>query len=203
MWVDETTWQVIVVGQQLLLDFDNDYSARYRWERNEFMWHRKSDSVLGFRNLVASNASRSYTVGRLGSNVPLVIHTTHRSMNFLAGAGIALLLGFVLFRLTIGNGLAFIGFIAVVMALASVVWPVPVEVLVQPAIVGMTLGLAAAGIERFTQRVPRHGRRKIRTPQIDELTFVPGMSATSGSEDRTVVRTAPIPLSSGTGVSGS
>lgn len=203
VWIDETIWQVMVTGQQLLLNFGDDYSARYQWKRDKIVWQRQSDPVKGFNNLAMSGAPRSYTIGRLGSNVPLKIQTIHRSMSLLAGAGIALLLGFVLFLQPLTRGLMLIGFFAVALALASVVWPIPIEVFVQPAIVGMGLALTAAGIDQIGHRLANNGRSGIRLPKIDEMTFIPAKGnsdsfSATGSEDRTVVRTAPVvPISSG------
>jgi hypothetical protein len=93
-----------------------------------------------------------YSVSCFGSPQPLVFWTMSRSAVVGCGAGLALLLGFVLIRIPATRHVLTFFVIGFAMSLTALWFAEPVKVLLQPAILGTAMAVVAAIIDRVGRR---------------------------------------------------
>ena len=114
-----------------------------------------------------------YPLSCFGPPQPLVFWTMSRSSVVGCGAGLALLLGFVLIRLPVTRHVLTFLVVGFLMSLTALWFSEPVKVLLQPAILGAAMAVIAAIIDRV-------GRREPQTPLVT-LTSPSDFYAASGS----------------------
>ncbi len=204
VWVAQTIWQVVLPADQHLLTTPRDYATQFHWQRSLLLWSRqpnfgydridrvlndaapnKSDSLLWESSLIGGSAEHNvYPVSCFGPPQPLVFWSMSRSAVVGCGAGLALLLGFVLIRIPATRHVLTFLVAGFVMALAALWFAEPVKVLLQPAVLGAAMAVIAALIDRV-------GRRQPQTPMVT-LSSPSDFFAASGSG----VRIAGVPVMS-------
>lgn len=193
VWVAQTIWQVVLPADQHLLTTPRDYATQFHWQRSLLLWSRqpnfgydridrvlndaapnKSDSLLWESSLAAGSAEHNvYPVSCFGPPQPLVFWSMSRSAVVGCGAGLALLLGFVLIRIPATRHVLTFLVVGFVMSLAALWFAEPVKVLLQPAVLGAAMAVIAALIDRV-------GRRQPQTPMVT-LSSPSDFFAASGS----------------------
>ncbi len=193
VWVAQTIWQVVLPADQHLLTTPRDYATQFHWQRSLLLWSRqpnfgydridrvlneaapnKSDSLLWESSLAGGSAEHNvYPVSCFGPPQPLVFWSMSRSAVVGCGAGLALLLGFVLIRIPATRHVLTFLVVGFVMSLAALWFAEPVKVLLQPAVLGAAMAVIAALIDRV-------GRRQPQTPMVT-LSSPSDFFAASGS----------------------
>ncbi len=191
VWIAQTIWQVALPSDQHLLTTPRDYASQFHWQRSFLLWTRQPNfgydriervlqEAAANRNEGASLSSLSagdsgsvYPLSCFGPPQPLVFWTMSRSAVVGCGAGLALLMGFVLIRMPATRHVLTFLVVGFLMSLTALWFSEPVKVLLQPAILGAAMAVVAAIIDRV-------GRRESQTP-IVTLTSPSDFYAASGS----------------------
>ena len=179
VWVAQTIWQVVLPPDQHLLTAPRDYAAQFSWQRSMLLWSRQSSfgydriarvlsdaapnkqELAAWESAVTSGSSESnvYPVSCFGPPLPLSFWSMSRSAVVGCGAGLALLLGFVLIRIPATRHVLTFLVVGFAMALTALWYAEPVKVLLQPAILGAAMAVIAAMIDRV-------GRRPAQSPLV-------------------------------------
>ena len=179
VWVAQTIWQVVLPADQHLLTTPRDYAIQFHWQRSLLLWSRqpnfgydridrvlndaapnKNDSGFWESSLTGGPADHNvYPVSCFGPPQPLVFWSMSRSAVVGGGAGLALLLGFVLIRIPATRHVLTFLVVGFVMSLMALWFAEPVKVLLQPAILGAAMAVIAALIDRV-------GRRQLQAPMV-------------------------------------
>lgn len=177
VWVAQTIWQVVLPSNQHLLTTPRDYASQFHWQRSVLLWSREPN--YGYNRIesvlreaashsretasmsfgVASDSGNAYPLSCFGPPQPLVFWTMSRSATVGCGAGLALVLGFLLIRLPVTRHVLTFLAVGFLMALTALWFAEPVKVLLQPAILGAAMAVVAAIIDRV-------GRREPQTPMV-------------------------------------
>jgi hypothetical protein len=179
VWVAQTIWQIVLPADQHLLTTPRDYATQFSWQRSLLWWSRqpsygyerigrvlndaapnKGDSAVW--DQVASSTpfeSNVYPVSCFGPPQPLIFWSMSRSAVVGCGAGLALLLGFVLIRIPATRHVLTFLLVGFAMSLMALWFAEPVKVLLQPAILGAAMAVMAAIIDRV-------GHRPAQTPMV-------------------------------------
>jgi hypothetical protein len=165
-------WQVELPYHEHLFTEPDGFSPEYRWTwgswtRGRPFWSRDSQmsvaeleqwigSQAGPPGLLSASAGENrYLFGTFGDPPPLAFRAMRQWCITLIGAGSALLLGLaLLWRPALRHAVTFLA-IAFLVAVLGIWYPAPVQLLLQPAILGVVLALVAAAIESFLKRNSR------------------------------------------------
>ncbi len=193
VWVAQTIWQVVLPADQHLLTTPRDYAAQFHWQRSLLLWNRqpnygydridrvlneaapnKNDAAFRETSVTYSSSDHNiYPVSCFGPPQPLVFWSMSRSAVVGCGAGLALLLGFLLIRIPATRHVLTFLAAGFVMSLAALWFAEPVKVLLQSAILGAAMAVIAAVIDRV-------GHRRSQSP-IVTLSSPSDFFAASGS----------------------
>lgn len=191
VWIAQTIWQVVLPSDQHLLTTPRDYATQFHWQRSFLLWTRQPNfgydriervlqeaaanrsEVASLSSLSAGDSGSVYPLSCFGPPQPLVFWTMSRSAVVGCGAGLALLLGFVLIRMPATRHVLTFLVVGFLMSLLALWFSEPVKVLLQPAILGAAMAVVAAIIDRV-------GRRESQTPLVT-LTSPSDFYAASGS----------------------
>lgn len=179
VWVAQTIWQVALPADQHLLTTPRDYAAQFHWDRSLLLWSRRPNFGYDRINRVLNDAAPNgidsvawesavtgeptgnniYPVSCFGPPQRLVFWSMSRSAVVGCGAGLALLLGFLLIRIPATRHVLTFLVVGFIMSLAALWFAEPVKVLLQPAILGAAMSVIAAVIDRV-------GRRPAQSPMV-------------------------------------
>ena len=204
VWVGQTAWVVDLPPTTSLLGPPEHYNAGYSWTRRGFLWSRESrpewESPQSWITGQAANSEPApknrFVLTRIGVVEPLQITILSQSLVVLIGAGVALVIGFLFMQVRAIRNMLTMLVVLVLVAVASVWYPGPVALFLQPAILGLLLA-GLAGIIDFWSRQRRQ-------PAVLTLQSPSGYSPVSGvspnrpipalgSEDPTAIRVGPVP----------
>lgn len=171
VWVAQTVWEVVLPSDQHLFTTPRDFAAQFHWQRSMLLWSRVPNAgydqienalsqaapplemTAAWDSLVTNEASGNvYPVSCFGPPQMLVFWTMSRSAVVGCGAGLALLLGFVLIRMPATRHVLTFLVVGFAMALTALWFAEPVKVLLQPATLGAVMAVAAAMIDRVGRR---------------------------------------------------
>jgi hypothetical protein len=174
---------------QHLFTEPDGFSPEYRWRSGRLFWARHPEwSVADLEDWIgasgpsltaAASDGNRYVFGTFGPPPPLSFRTMSQSAIVLIGAGTALLLGLVLVKWPVTRHVLTIISAGFVVALLGVWFPAPVQVLLQPAALGLLLAIIAAAIDGFVNRRSR--------PVTVTLTSSSGFAGPASSHPRTPV----------------
>jgi hypothetical protein len=163
VWVEESIWNVSLPVNQLLFTEPSNYTPRYQWQRRGILWSRQTAAshsgindwiggeegpVLTFGN----STGNSYRFSRFGPPAPLAYRAMSLPFVVFLGAGLSLAAGFVLLYLPLTRNVLTFLFVAFSVSIVSLWFPAPVEVLLQPAVLGLMLAIVAAFINSMLRR---------------------------------------------------
>lgn len=209
VWIAQSIWQVVLPPDQHLLTTPRDFAAQYHWQRSLLLWSRQPNE--GFerieRVLAEAAPARESSQGpqlepadfdRFGNAYPmscfggprrLVFWSMSRSAIVGCGAGFSLLLGFLLIRIPATRHLLTFLVVAFAVSMMALWFAEPVKVLLQPAILGTAMAIAAALIDRVG-----------RTPAAQPLVVLSSPSDFIGGTGSGVRRGGPALLAEGSTV---
>jgi hypothetical protein len=160
-------WQVELPYHEHLFTEPAGFAPEYRWKAGRFFfWSRESSmsipqleqwigSLAGPDPLPDLAGENRYLFGTFGNPPKLTFRSMRQWSITLIGAGTALLWGLaLLWRPALRHAVTFLGIVFLV-ALIGIWYPAPVQVLLQPALLGVVLALIAAAIEGYLKRNSR------------------------------------------------
>lgn len=208
VWVEKTVWRVTFPANHHLFSNPPGYVPRFEWARGMFFWSRQRKNsggteAAGFTALDGPAPPRefpqgnTYEFGCYGPAGTMSIDSMNRSLIVLFGAGIAWIAGILMVRLPVMRSVVAVLSFALALAVAGVWYLVEVQVLLQPAILGLLLAGLLVWIERRVKR-PAPESAVLTISQPSDLLNSDSRSSESsarsapfaGSEDVTAVRPA-------------
>ncbi|WP_166819957.1 hypothetical protein [Thalassoroseus pseudoceratinae] len=204
VWVGQSAWVVNLPPTTSLLQPPEQYTAGYHWTRRGVIWSRESrpewesprEWITGEANEKEAGTENQYVLTRIGVIEPLRITVLSQSLTVLIGAGVALVIGFLFMQIRAIRNMLTLLLLLLVVAVASVWFPGPVALFLQPVILGLFLAGLAGLIDFWS--------RQRRQPAVLTLQSPSGYSPVSGvvsprpmpplgSEDPTAIRVGPVP----------
>ncbi|MDA0282788.1 MAG: hypothetical protein O3B86_05490 [Planctomycetota bacterium] len=199
VWLAETMWDVVLPFDQHLVVYPQDYTPRFSWQRQAIVWSRRpvdgnlalADWLLDdldpeatsslktqlqelpFDTLATVTYGNSYRFGTFGHQREVTLQTMSQPAVILAGAGLALAVGLVLLRIPGTQHVLTILVVGFGLSLAGLWHLEAVQLLLQPALFGLLLAVAASAIE---SRVKRRQRASLVTFSSPSDFLVPGSS---------------------------
>lgn len=173
VWVDETTWEMRLPEGHHLFTYP-DLVPQFHWVRRFLFWHREPTSAYLAERAAAVDPGIPkeflfpgrdfYAFQGFGPIQHISFRAMNRSLILLIGAGFTLLLGFMFWKLPATRNVFSLVVISFLFAAVSLWYVEPMLLLLQPAILGMVLALAATLIDSASHPLPPD-QSKQRTPQ--------------------------------------
>jgi len=166
-WVERSEWSVSLPSQQYLFTIPDGFAAQFHWVRDGVFWFRRttpdannpSATNQTARTAPAGPAPRNefnsgnvYRFTRFGAATEIGFRSMHQQLVVLFGAGLSLALGFVLLKIPVTRNVLTVLILGFVVSLAALWFLEPIQLLLQPAILGLLLAIAAALIDAFFRR---------------------------------------------------
>ncbi len=156
-------WLVELPLNQHLFTEPAGFAPEYRWRADRFFWSRQltlsrsemSDTDLQAWIVAATGDGNCYVFEAFGPRPQLEFRAMSRSGIVLVGAGTALLLGLILVKWPATRHVLTLLTAAFLISLFGIWFAAPVQVLLQPAILGLALAIIAAAIDSFVKRRSR------------------------------------------------
>lgn len=174
VWVAESLWELVLPFDQHLFVYPSGLTPRFRWLRNGLVWSRQgSASRQGFPSWVIDDESghpenregnlipevfsgqspgNSYVFSSFGRQNRIEFQTMSQPSIVLSGAGLALMIAFVLVRIPATRHVLTLLLLGVAMALVGIWHFEPVQLLLQPALIGIGLAVVASLLESRIKR---------------------------------------------------
>ncbi len=159
-------WFVSLPPHQHLLTDPERFSPLYRWSPRRMYWSREPDlsaaDLAKWIGAAGGPAPRpgpvggnDYLFGAFGPPPILAFRSMSQSAMVLMGAGTALMLGLVLVKWPAMRHVLTVLSLAFLISLLGVWFAAPMQVLLQPALLGVALAMIAAAIDAFVKRRAR------------------------------------------------
>ena len=165
---EQVIWQTVLPAGQNLLTYPLSATPMFRWQRTGPFWSRVSvfdterlqhwvttgttDLPPASDILVSENVGNLYSFSQFDSPKPLVFQTLSSSMVLLLGAGFSLVVGFVMFRLTVLRHVLTLLVVGLIVAIFGLWYSAPLELLFQPMLAGLVFPAVAVLINGWVRR---------------------------------------------------
>ena len=183
--IESTIWEVTFPFEQYLFFASPGFSPEFRWQRDGAVWDRRPTPrpadfarLLGGGARASTDEGNAYAFSRFGPARTIVVGSMAGSFVIFVGAGLSLLATFVLQRLRFARSLLTLFVFAFAVAICSLWYGEAVRLLLQPALFGFVLALAAALIDARVQK--RRSRLTLEPPGAAE--FVTAATSPSSIE---------------------
>jgi len=207
--IGPTIWEVSFPFNQHIFSYPNNNTPLFSWKRTGFIWKRAADSQLenimpGFERLQEElilpgfSQGNRYLFYRFAELEKVQFNSMSRSMIVLVGAGLALALGILLLKIPYTKNILTFLLLGFGVAVTSLWFHESVELLLQPALLGLVLALAATLIDGFFKKNQSATVLTISAPSDyaaapSSIERMPALGI--GSEDPTIQREGPLPSS--------
>ncbi len=163
--IAQTIWEVVLPFNQYLLTNPRELTPQYYWRRNGFFFSRVLNPA--YKNLIGwvfSNTQsvadeivdrpkgNAYQFGCFGPTGTLGFRSMNQQLIVILGSGLALIVGFVLLKLPATRHVLTFLSLGFVVAIVSLWYAESVQLLVQPALLGLILAVVAAFIDNLFKR---------------------------------------------------
>lgn len=179
-WMADIAWEISIPSDQHVFSYPEQATPWFHWQRHGMVWRRVSPVLLsssqrtGMGEAVAS-ASHAYVFGQFGSLNSFTIRSLSTSAALLWGAGIPLLVGFLMRRLTRPVAMV-VGSSFVLAGLVAGLWWMPqIELLTQPMMLGLSFPALVTLISWWKNR-----------PALQNVLTIEGQSSEMRSRSGTV-----------------
>jgi len=163
VWVEESVWQVSLRDDRLLFTNPRGFTAQFRWQRNGFIWSRErltqTPSPLEWISATDGPAEQAdfsqpntYLFSRFGPASGIEFRAMSLPLIVLFGAGLSLVAGFVLLFIPMTRNVLTFLMMVFAVALVGMWYPAPVQLLLQPALLGLLLAVVTAFINGILKR---------------------------------------------------
>lgn len=206
VWVEQTVWNVVLPFNQHLFTNPTGFTPQFRWQRSTVFWDRTPEAAYadleswisaskGPAERPEFSEGNSYTFSRFGPANSLAFDSMSRSLIVLFGAGLTLAVGFVLLKIPATRSMLTLFVIVFGLALAGLWQPAAVQVLLQPALLGLLLAVAAAFLEGALKKEQPSAGLTLSSPSDyvspSASSVVSSVGVGAGSDDPTVQRSIP------------
>lgn len=176
--VTETLCEIVLPPGHQLSDPPAGLTSQYEWQRESVVWMRRSTAEyrarrdqLGVEPI--SQRGNLYAFSTYGPVRGASFGSMAQSVIVLIGAGLTLLLGFVFGRIPATRNVLSVLVLGFVFALLSLWHLELMQLLLQPALLGLLLASVAAAFDAATRRrrgvlIPRDGSSISRLPGVRE-----------------------------------
>ena len=157
--VERTDWELTLPAGRHLLMSPTAMSKSFRWQRSGLGWQRlatqdyQTDRVQAWGEPVLGRPSYAFTTP--GSLPPLSVATIGRSWLVLLGAAVTLVFAFALMKVPVRRQLPLVLLIGFAVAAAAVHFLEPLQLLLQPALLGLGLSVLAVTIDGWNRQPDR------------------------------------------------
>ncbi len=209
--IGDTYWTTVLPYKQHLLTPPFRYTPQFEWTRDNLIWSRKPlvdsaqlSSWIGHsperEEAAMADSGNTYLFHTFAEPRELSYRTMNRPMVILLGAGLVLIVSFLLLKLpATKNALTFLT-LALALAVSGVWYPTSVALLLQPAILGFLLAVSASLFDRMFRGPARPTIITLDEMRSPESAYgsslpvaTPELPAPMGSEEPTELRTRPVP----------
>lgn len=203
VWTEKTTWEVTLPVDHHLLTVPENYAPEFVWARDGMIWNRVPRESSGESNNwpelpgapyaeLFPSERNTYQFSYVGPNPPLRFSSMNRSMVVLFGAGLALLCGFVLLKIPATRNVLTLLFVVFLFAVSSIWFTAPMQLLLQPAVLGLVLAIVAVFLDGAFKRTASDSMVALTNPNefsgSSTSQPLPAYPDPIGSEDPTAVR---------------
>lgn len=160
--IEETAWEVALPADQHLSSYSAAFFGEFRWIRNVAFWEREPTAAFAHPGAWIGEGdgprwngpddANVYAFRRYEAAPALVLTTMSRSLIVLLGAGIAWLTGVLLLRFRRLRGGTVLLTAALLAAVAGLWFGTELQLLCQPALLGMLLVGGYVWIDRVVNR---------------------------------------------------
>jgi len=209
VWIEETVWEVILPYNQHLFIEPAGFTPHYRWSRDTIFYSRNPTTDFSDLDHWISAADgppsspvfsrgNAYLLSRFGPTSSIAFRSMSQSIVVLFGAGLALAIGFLLMKVPLTRNVLSALAAAFIVAGVSVWYAAPVQLLLQPALLGLLLAIAAVLIDAAVKR--EKSPAVLTLPSPSDYGSQPGLPSTIErsrqshieAEEQTAVRPAPL-----------
>jgi hypothetical protein len=163
VWVEQSVWELVLPYDQHLFTRPAGYSLQSYWKRDAIFWSRvPRQSYADLDQWISAaggppqrnefSQGNSYVVSRFGPSSTVSFRSMSRSLVVLFGAGLALGGGLLLLKLPATRNVMTLLAAAFCLSVIQMWYRSPVQLLLQPAILGSLLAVGAALIESSFKR---------------------------------------------------
>ncbi len=160
LWIDKTIWNISLPGNEHLFTIPHGYTPQFEWKNQGVFWSReytgRDETLAGMQGAPLKPddtvGANDYQFYRLGPASTLEFHALSRSMIVFIGAGISLLLGFIIMSISPLRSVLTLLIMMTAVSAVALWYPAPVEVLLQPAAFGLLLAVIAALINGTSRK---------------------------------------------------
>lgn len=175
LWISQTLWEVLLPANQHLFTEPANFTSQNKWQRAGLFWQRVPDATpIGLSDWIAgknevtaltemSNGNR-YVFASLAPAEAMSFYTMSQPGLVLIGAGLALVLGLLLIKVPAARHVLTVLSIGCAISFAGIWYTAPVLVLLQPAVLGLVLAIAAATIDNTVQKRRNAGGTVLTSP---------------------------------------
>lgn len=201
VWAEKTVWEVTLPVDQHLFTLPREFTPEFSWVRQGAFWSRVSHDSTGMSHSwipvtdesptdEIPNEGNTYRFSYFGPCPPLNFSSMNRSIVVLFGAGLALFIGFLLLKIPATRSVLTILLVLFAFALCSVWYAAPMQLLSQPAALGLLLAIVAVLMDRSLKRQTASSVPLSNPSEYHGSTAhpMPGYPEPIGSEDPTAVR---------------
>lgn len=150
VWLDKPLRiELVVDSDRHLLYSPSGLAKLFRWTRTGFVWSRVSTDQLSFANESASESQRSYLFSTQSIPANVQVVTAQGSLLILAGATTTFMIAFLLYQYQVLRRLPMLLTLGILVAFIGVLNTELLQVLLQPAALGIGLSILAVAIDRM------------------------------------------------------
>lgn len=157
--IEEIVWKLTLPESDVLMASPPGMTRLFEWQRRGVFWRRilspaYAQALRAADFTVPDDEAKSegYAFRQIGGPSSLTVWTLDRSLLILIGAGVTLILGFLFWSVRrLQNVLTFL-LLAFLICLAGLWFSEAIQVLLQPALVGCVMAVAATAIDGRTRR---------------------------------------------------
>lgn len=188
-WDAQVVWQAAVLPDQHLLTYPSSATPMFTWRRQGLFWYRISDpDPSQLRTWISANsgpepdtavdlsspqlASNLYTFSQIGAPRTLTFRTLSSPMVVLFGAGVSFVFGFILRLVRVLRHVLTALTAGLILALIGLWNSAPLELLMQPMVVGLLFPITAVLFESWARRT--YGGTVLTLPTAAELAAAHG-----------------------------
>lgn len=201
IWIEEIFLETALPDGMQLFNSPRGWTQEFDWKRTGFFWTRQPNERLlaareGFKAVssAATPGGSRYGFSRFGATPSLSLTWMSRPLIVLLGAGVTLLLGFMLTRLPAFRGPLPILCLGFGISIVGLWFPEPLELLLQPAILGLVLawGASRLGVAgRYRRKAGLEPRMEVGSQKSSSFTptgTFPAASAVASGTQSTIYR---------------
>ncbi len=205
VWIEKTFWEIALPVDQHLFTLPKGFTPEFSWTRQGLFWSRTENqssktlstwmpfSHVGEAGIFPAEGN-TYCFSYYGPCDSLRFSAMNRSIIVLFGAGLALLMGFFLLKIPFTRNVLTVLMVVFAFAACGVWFMAPMQVLLQPAGLGLLLAIVAVLMDGSLKKSPP---ADIALPSPEDYagssvgSLAQSYPEVIGSEDPTAVRQVP------------